>query len=229
MASVAEEVNLVIQYHLKRLVQRGACRPAVRDSLKDLLRAKADAFFLWVKLVPPLVEKRHFRLHTSMDSELLDDQHGKEDSGKGKVNDDTNSILEYKYTLPDILFDGPENVDNILLADGFMDLNFQDGSGRTPLTLAAAAGAYASTVKWLLTHPRPNANLQGHSQSAPLYWAVASKSIPARTGLLEAPININHKDKYHRNVLSCAAESGNPAITCLVTPTTPSHCCGAAA
>lgn len=58
MASVAEEVNLVIQYHLKRLVQRGACRPAVRDSLKDLLRAKADAFFLWVKLVPPLVEKR---------------------------------------------------------------------------------------------------------------------------------------------------------------------------
>lgn len=58
-----------------------------------------------------------FRLHTSMDSELLDDQHGKEDSGKGKVNDDTNSILEYKYTLPDILFDGPENVDNILLGE----------------------------------------------------------------------------------------------------------------
>ena len=59
MASVAEDVNLVIQYHLKRLVQRGACRPAVRDSLEDMLRAKADAILLWVKLVLlPLVEKR---------------------------------------------------------------------------------------------------------------------------------------------------------------------------
>ena len=66
VASVAEDVNLVIQYHLKRLVQRGACRPAVRDSLEDMLRAKADATFLWVKLVLPLLQKRRMLLDSDV-------------------------------------------------------------------------------------------------------------------------------------------------------------------
>ena len=54
---LVEDVNRVIEYHLQRLVERGACRPAVCESLKHTLKAQADTTFLWIRLVVPLLER----------------------------------------------------------------------------------------------------------------------------------------------------------------------------
>ncbi len=57
---IDSDIRSVIHHRLERMVKRGACKPLVRQNLEQMLVAKADQTFLWIKLVLPLLEDRRF-------------------------------------------------------------------------------------------------------------------------------------------------------------------------
>ena len=63
---VARDIRLVVRDRLDRLVTKGACRPFMRDSFEEVLLSKADATFLWIKLVLPVLEKRGLLLESDI-------------------------------------------------------------------------------------------------------------------------------------------------------------------
>ena len=63
---ISRDIKLVVHYRLELLVKRGACKPAVRDVIEQMLIAKADHTFLWIKLVLPLLEERRLLFSTDV-------------------------------------------------------------------------------------------------------------------------------------------------------------------
>ena len=56
--TIREDINKVIQHRLDILVQKGSCRPLIRDALEKALGKNADRTFLWVDLVLRYLERQ---------------------------------------------------------------------------------------------------------------------------------------------------------------------------
>ena len=69
---ISTDIKLVIHHRLEWIMKRGTCKPAVRDVLEQLLIARADRTFLWIKLVLPSLEAR--RVLLSSDIEMISSQ-----------------------------------------------------------------------------------------------------------------------------------------------------------
>ena len=65
---IDSDIRSVIHHRLERMVKRGACKPLVRENLEQMLVAKADQTFLWIKLVLPLLEDRRFLLLSDVET-----------------------------------------------------------------------------------------------------------------------------------------------------------------
>jgi ankyrin repeat domain-containing protein 50 len=65
-ARIAQDVNFLVQHHVERLIQKGSCRASMRDNLENMLLFKADATFLWIQLILPILNRRRFLLESDI-------------------------------------------------------------------------------------------------------------------------------------------------------------------